>query len=298
MFTNVLVGVDGRQGGRDAIALANQLVDPGATLTFGNIYANELMPRHLGAAGMALERSEARQLVEREREATKARATTIVAGAWPVGRGLHELAEDLRADLLVVGSSHRALLGRVLLGDDSRAALDGVPCALAVAPGGYAHLDQTIRTIGVGYDESPDSRHALSVARELAARSGANLDVFWVVSFLEVRAEKPIPADWPRAIEDLRRRHADRLAQLPGVHGVVTYGGAREELVRFGTDLDLLIVGSRGYGPVNRLFHGSVSRYLVGHATCPLLVLPRAATVGATERASTTQPAQRAGAAA
>ena len=59
------------------------------------------------------------------------------------------------------------------------------------------------------------------------------------------------------------------------MHGVITYGGPREELAQFGKNLDLLVVGSRGYGPIGRLDHGSVSRYLVGHATCPLLVLPR-----------------------
>ena len=31
MFKNVLVGVDGRHGGRDAIALAEQLIDPEAS---------------------------------------------------------------------------------------------------------------------------------------------------------------------------------------------------------------------------------------------------------------------------
>ena len=60
------------------------------------------------------------------------------------------------------------------------------------------------------------------------------------------------------------------------VEGRVTYGGPREELAHFGKTLDLLIVGSRGYGPIGRLIHGSVSGYLLGHASCSLLVLPRA----------------------
>jgi nucleotide-binding universal stress UspA family protein len=59
------------------------------------------------------------------------------------------------------------------------------------------------------------------------------------------------------------------------VTGVVTYGTPGEELVSLAKGVDLLIVGSRGYGPVRRLIHGSVSRYLVRHAPCPLLVLPR-----------------------
>jgi nucleotide-binding universal stress UspA family protein len=92
-----------------------------------------------------------------------------------------------------------------------------------------------------------------------------------------VREEKPIPADWPSATDDLIDRHAERLAGMHDVHGVVAYGGPREELAKFGKELDLLIVGSRGYGPLGRLAHGSVSRYLVGHAACPLLVIPRGA---------------------
>ena len=34
MFNNVLIGVDGRQRGRDAIALAKKLAAPGAPSTF------------------------------------------------------------------------------------------------------------------------------------------------------------------------------------------------------------------------------------------------------------------------
>ena len=67
----------------------------------------------------------------------------------------------------------------------------------------------------------------------------------------------------------------------------MTYGGPREELVQAGKELDLLIVGSRGYGPIGRLFHGSVSRYLAGHATCPLLVLPRRTTAAENAAAGT-----------
>jgi nucleotide-binding universal stress UspA family protein len=99
--------------------------------------------------------------------------------------------------------------------------------------------------------------------------------VLWVVSVQDVLTERRVPADWPGAIEDLIDRHAELLAGSQDVHGRVTYGRPREELVTLGTDVDLLIVGSRDYGPIGRLVHGSVSRYLVRHAPCPLLVLPR-----------------------
>jgi nucleotide-binding universal stress UspA family protein len=57
----------------------------------------------------------------------------------------------------------------------------------------------------------------------------------------------------------------------------VTYGEPSEELAQFSEELDLLIVGSRSYGPVGRLFNGSTSNYLARRARCPLLVLPRSA---------------------
>jgi nucleotide-binding universal stress UspA family protein len=50
-----------------------------------------------------------------------------------------------------------------------------------------------------------------------------------------------------------------------------------EELAAFGDELDLLVVGSRGYGAVKRLVLGSTSEYLQRHARCSLLVLSRAA---------------------
>jgi nucleotide-binding universal stress UspA family protein len=275
MFRNVLVGVDGRQGGRDAIALARQLAAPDARLTLAYVWGPFL---GRGAAELSeLERTQAHQLLERERIAASVEAQFVTKGESPVGVGLHQLAEERSADLLVVGSTRHALLGRVLMGDDCRAALDGAPCAVAVAPRGYAHAPHPLQRVGVGYDGSLESEHALAVARDLGAVHGGEVRAYRVVSLQEVRDEKPVPADWPAAIDKLIERHADELAQLEGVYGVVTYGGPREELAQFGKALDLLITGSRGYGPLGRLFHGSVSRYLLAHAACPLLVLPRAA---------------------
>ena len=41
MFKNVLVGVDGRENGRDAIALASDLIDPGGRLTLANVHRDQ-----------------------------------------------------------------------------------------------------------------------------------------------------------------------------------------------------------------------------------------------------------------
>ena len=275
MFTNVLIGVDGRQGGRDALALARRLAAEEATFTLAHVC--EPFPGRGALELLQIDRAESQRMLERERELAAVEAQLVVRGPRPVGRGLHELAEQLRVDLLVVGSTRHALVGRVLMGDDCRAALDGAPCAIGVAPHGYDLIRHELARVGVGYDASPESARALAVARELAAAHGGTVKAFWVVSLQEVHEDKPIPADWPDAIDELIENHSEELAQLDGIEGMVTYGGPREELGQAGKALDLLIVGSRSSGPVSRTFHGSVSRYLVRHATCPLLVVPRRA---------------------
>jgi nucleotide-binding universal stress UspA family protein len=280
MFANVLVGVDGRQGGRDAIALAKQLTEPDGRLTLVHVY-------HWFGTGhaplvMPGEREDSTALLRSERDAAGVAAELLSFGEARPARGLHELAERRNADLIVVGSSCHGVIGRVMMGDDTHAALNGAPCAIAIAPRGYAATRRPLLKLGVGYDASTESEAALALARRLAARSGAEIHAVNVVSMQDRRVEKPIPDDWPTAAEALTERARKRVRELEGVEGEAVYGGAREELVRFGHSVDVLIVGSRSFGPVGRLFHGSVSSYLARHAPCPLVVLPRAA-LGARE---------------
>jgi nucleotide-binding universal stress UspA family protein len=84
----------------------------------------------------------------------------------------------------------------------------------------------------------------------------------------------PGPAD--ESIDRHLAEARERIARLD-VAPHVAYGDAAEELALYGASVDLLIVGSRGYGPLGRLVHGSTSQRLAQTARCPLLVLPRAA---------------------
>jgi nucleotide-binding universal stress UspA family protein len=52
-------------------------------------------------------------------------------------------------------------------------------------------------------------------------------------------------------------------------------GNAAGQLAQASERLDLLVVGSRGYGPLGAVVLGSVSNALVRTARCPLVVLPR-----------------------
>jgi nucleotide-binding universal stress UspA family protein len=277
MFRRVLVGVDGHPNSRDAIALAKLLAAPEGVITLAHIYGQDLLIGRGGARTVDMERAEADRLLAHELESASLDGQLVASCDHRVGRGLHMLAERLSADLLVVGSTRHGLLGRVLVGDDTRAALNGAPCAVAIASRGYERQPHHLGTLGVGYDGSPESSLALGAARELATRYRSTILALQVVSLEDVRGEVPPPADWPEGTSRLIHHSSQQLGELgDDVLGDVVYGGPREELVRFGENLDLLLIGSRGYGPLGRLFHGHVSDYLARHVPCPLVILPRA----------------------
>src|SRR5262245_37198656 len=165
MFENVLVGVDGRPNGRDAIALASRLTDPGGKLILAHVHVVLPGPLHLSNPGArGAESEDALALLERERDAAEVSAELISLRSSSAGRGLHQCAEEQDADLLVVGSCSRGLFGRVMLGDDTRASLNGAPCAVAIASRGYGELPKPFAIVGVGYDGSPESEMALAAA--------------------------------------------------------------------------------------------------------------------------------------
>jgi nucleotide-binding universal stress UspA family protein len=118
--------VDEHQGGRDAITLAKRLVERDGELTLAFVYSGDTRTwRGSSAAYDATERERAFELLRKAREESDIAAELLCAGAPSAGGGLHLPAEAAGADLLVVGSSRRGLLGRVLLEDDTRAALNG-----------------------------------------------------------------------------------------------------------------------------------------------------------------------------
>lgn len=199
--------------------------------------------------------------------------------------GIQRLADEESADLIVVGSTHRGAFGRVLPGSVGEILLAGAPCPVAVAPRGYARGDHPrIGLIGVGYDGFEESKLALAEAVRIAREAGARLRVISVGP--TVTTLRPGPA---APMRDLYREGLDEgLAEVPDeveAQGVFLEGDPADELSDQGGELDLLVLGSRGYGPLRHVLLGTVAGKVMRAAPCPVYVVPR----GARERVRETE---------
>jgi len=149
----------------------------------------------------------------------------------------------------------------------------------------------TIATIGVAYTDSPEARAALRGAHALARRAGTRLRVLTVVKRGPAfyAATEPRTAERPgkdvTAVEGEARVEAEAAlrAAVAGLGDDVAVetdafvGDPAEILIELSERLDLLVCGSRGYGPLRAVMLGSVSRRVAGEARCPVIVLPRGA---------------------
>ncbi|HEX6745166.1 MAG TPA: universal stress protein [Solirubrobacteraceae bacterium] len=289
MFTRIVVGVDRRDGGRDALALAALLQSVGG---------GELLAVH-ACASKPLIHEDVLACVESELTRAGATGRPVAVTAHSPAHALRTVAERVGAELIVIGSTRRAGADRVLAGDDAAATLHRAPCAVAVAPRGFAGEARWLQRVGVGLDDSAEARIALALARRLGHLAGACVRAITVASpavppwpavawnpAWAGPAEEPLPAD---------RLVASVTAELDDdVTPEIAVGTPWKELALRSADLDLLVVGAHAYGPVRRLVLGSTSTRLARHAACPLLVTPRGAhaTANAAELAEAPRRAQ------
>lgn len=192
--------------------------------------------------------------------------------------GLTDVAAEEEADLIVIGSTHRGSLRRIIPGSVGERLLSRALCPVAVAPQGFAdHEHFGLGLIGVAVDGSGESNVALGVAGALAVRLEAKLRVITVVP-AGVASDVMEILLRDRGEEIQHEAEADLPASLE-VEAVLEDGEPAAALARHGVDLDLLVMGSRGYGILGRTLLGGVSAEVMRSAPCPVLVVPRTAYV-------------------
>lgn len=285
MLNTILVGVDGRPGGDDALALARRL----SQLDGGDVVVTSVTET---AGGQGLHTSPndeaaARHALARARSHVGEEANVAFrdSEAPTPGAALSGLAREVEADVLVVGASHRSTVGRVLGGSVLTELLRGdVP--VAVAPKGFA--DEPARAwhaVAVAVDDSDASDAAVRFAAALTKVVEEPPDAIDVVAVDPRPLLETFPDAEPVAPDDDRRARIDAIiaraaAMLPAdvrVRETHAYGLPDQALADVSRARDVLVCGAHGRGTLGRLLFGSVSEALAARAGCPLLIVPAAA---------------------
>jgi nucleotide-binding universal stress UspA family protein len=284
-----LVGHDATERGDDALALARTI---GAGRDVRRLVVHVIPlggPTYpVSEEWLAAQATADSERLSRIRSSLQGDETLELVFADSAARGLHDRAEEHGADLVVVGARARHPL-QPPLGTVAGRLLAGGPCAIAHAPAHYAATAGTLARIVVGFDGSEESHGALAQAAGLAAASGALIDVvcahdppsrmFGSPGAVSVTPAEPHEAD--RAAAELAR---DGLETLPeAVRGIAVArpgaAGAAIDAFAVERDADLVVLGSRGYGPILRALLGSTGAHMLHHLHRPVLVVPRGAQV-------------------
>ncbi|MCW3066235.1 MAG: UspA domain protein [Solirubrobacterales bacterium] len=281
----IIVGYDRSDRGRDALALARILAElTGAPLEIVSVHPySPLSSRISGEAWEDTTEDDAENAVRRARAdlANVPGATTRRMPAGSPALGLDLAAEEADASFIVVGSTGRGTLGRVLAGSTATQLLAHTHRVVAVAPRGYASHAGAPRSIAVAYDGGEEADAALRTAEELAAAIGAELHIVGVFDPTMKVASPTAPLyGMPGYIEDARDRAG---AQLQEIASRVSNGRAEllegdpaECLARASQTADLMVVGTHRGGVARRALLGSVSADLIDRASCPIVVVPKA----------------------
>jgi nucleotide-binding universal stress UspA family protein len=286
-MATIIVGVDDSPRSEDAIALAGALARAAAAdvLAVCAFPYDDRPEAHFNLAMRPLLQELADKTLDRLCEPLNddPHVRRLAVADLSPARALERIAREEKAALIVVGSSHAGYLGRLHPGSTAERLLQGAPCAVAIARQGHRlRPHNEFGRVSVAYDGSPEAAHALEAAALVARATHDSLRVIRVFT-----SEWPLP---PRpfavpgyvrltpAAEAAARDELERgVAALPDdAHAEAAFldGDPARELARESEVADLMVVGSRGYGPLRSVLLGGVSGRLARTASCPLLIVP------------------------
>jgi nucleotide-binding universal stress UspA family protein len=190
-------------------------------------------------------------------------------------------AASLTADLIVLGTHGRTGLGWLMLGSVTDKLLRAANCpVLTVPPTAMKAAKPPFKRVLCPVDFSEASLHAVRLAIVLAQEGDARLTLLHVLpasaahdSFTMMQAHRCQREQAAR--EDLERLLpvASRTFCSPATK--VTWGAPYRSIVEVANSegTDLIVMGVRRRGILDRVFAGFNTSQVVRHATCPVLTI-------------------------
>lgn len=257
VFREAMCGVDGSDGSFTAVEQAARLVGPGGHLTVLVVTALRTGIGYMRAGSAAETVERARTLADRAGvscrvEVDPARPVHTVVRDWAVGH-----------DLLAIGAPPKSLLAGVLFSGVADTAMRSlsIPVLVARQASASSHFGERML---VASDGLRGSDELVAFASRVAGDAGSALTLIHGLGRRSIARRSRIDAQ-------------ARSMQLPGVDGetaVIESGGADETIIAKCAQLDasLVVMSSRRRAGLSVL--GSVSRRVVHHGGCSVLLVP------------------------
>jgi len=264
----------------------------GARVTALHVFASWIPPASLTTyPSWMMNVPEARASIERELELMMAPFTssdtqvTLRTAEGDPAREIVRHAEELDADLIVVGTHGRSGYDRVTLGSVAEKVLRKAPCPVMTLPPAAPGTPDTVlsRQILCPVDFSSCSRLALAFALSVARKADGTITALHIVEAIDGEEE----FDRPAYIAELRRRQCETARQSlqeltasfrigsSEIEHLVGLGRPHREILRHAAEhhADLIVMGVRGRGPIDLTLFGSTTNQVVRRATCPVVTV-------------------------
>lgn len=142
-----------------------------------------------------------------------------------------------------------------------------------------------VRNVVVGVDGSDQSRHAARVGADIARKNGAVLHLVTIVRPPEgwwgIVGSPPTPSALSKSLTEAQREILDAaIAEIDlsdmEVIQIEDVGDPARMLLDYAEriDADVMVIGRRGAGLIERIMLGSVANRLAHDATCPVMLVP------------------------
>jgi nucleotide-binding universal stress UspA family protein len=278
-ISRLVVGFDASPESLDALHLADRL----SVLTGADIHVVVVLADGWAGPGADPSDGDVEAHFDRLFEVVTAALDAGYTAHRVVGRsapsGLTRIADEVDASAIVIGSSTHGPVGRVLMGDVGATLASGLHCSVIVAPRGYTRDGpDAIERIGIGFNGSPESRRALECGVRLARSLGAGARLIGVVPVVAGSGHfvHASPGYQRLIAEELEDRLAEAAVEAGNDTGYeVRTGDPADCLSEASSDFDLMVLSSRGYGPLRRVMMGGVSIRVMRSAACPVMIVPR-----------------------
>jgi len=281
-----IVGYTDTPAGHDALALGVRLARTnGATLALVLVLADEqrptIVPADPGYDNYLRDTAEGWLAQGLAAVPTDVAAESHLVYAESLTDGLLSAADDLAAELIVIGAARGGLLGRFALGTAANDLVHSSPVPVALAPDGCRSLEGSppLSRITCAIGTRPGAGELLAAGIRAARSGGIPLRLISLVA-LDLPMDDGLASALRRAETHAREVVRQAEAHLPDdivVTTEVVIGDAIEHAVAT-VDWDpaeIVLVGSSRLAQPKRLFLGSTAAKMLRELPVPLVVVPR-----------------------